>query len=162
MSRVRWKLLRNSASSFHWLSSSILIQLLFVVPHPWHLLSSPLYDVPDHTNHIFSVRIWSWLHVSVIHCWVGPSLLLSSFEHMNEVRIVWIRTQWHIANSCQSSKKEILSPFKPALTVLRNSSLVSEFSKRRSASGHFCFISPSISFSQAFPPWMMLNGSILK
>ena len=32
----------------------------------WHLLSSPLYDVSDYTNHIFSVRIWSWQHVSVI------------------------------------------------------------------------------------------------
>ena len=36
-----------------------------VVPHRWHLLSSPLYDVSKHTNHIFSVRIWSWQHVSV-------------------------------------------------------------------------------------------------
>ena len=33
---------------------------------------------------------------------------------------------------------------------------------RRSASGHFCFISPSISLSQDFPPWPMLNGSVLK
>ena len=43
----------------------------------------PLNDVSDHTNHIFSVRIWSWQRVSVniswIHYWVEPSLLLSSF-----------------------------------------------------------------------------------
>ena len=26
------------------------------------------------------MRIWSWQHVSVIHCWVEPSLLLSSFQ----------------------------------------------------------------------------------
>ena len=59
--------LRDSASSFHWLSSSIFscCCLSFVVPHRWHLLSSPLYDVSEHTNHIFSVRIWSWQHVSV-------------------------------------------------------------------------------------------------
>ena len=57
-------LLRNSASSFHWLSSSI-FTCSFVL-HQWHLLSSPQYDVSDHTNHIFSVRIWSWQHVSVI------------------------------------------------------------------------------------------------
>ena len=71
--------LRNSASSFHWLSSSIftVCRSSSFVPHRWHLLSSPLYDVSDHTNHIFSVRIWSWQHVSVIHCWVEPSLLLS-------------------------------------------------------------------------------------
>ena len=25
------------------------------------------------------MRIWSWQHVSVIHCWVEPSILLSSF-----------------------------------------------------------------------------------
>ena len=62
------------------LDEKLYLHLLFVVvvPHPWHLLSSPLYDVSDHTNHIFSVRIWSWQHVSVIHCWVEPSLLLSS------------------------------------------------------------------------------------
>ena len=48
--------MRNSASSFHWLSSSIFNVRLFV-PHPWHLLSSPLYDVSAHTNHIFS-SIW--------------------------------------------------------------------------------------------------------
>ena len=64
--------LRNSVSSFHWLSSSIfnVRRRRSFVPHPWHLLSSPLYDVSDHTNQIFSVRIWSWQHVSVIHCWV--------------------------------------------------------------------------------------------
>ena len=27
------------------------------------------------------MRIWSWQHVSVIHCWVEPSLLLSSYNH---------------------------------------------------------------------------------
>ena len=62
------KILRDSASSFHWLSISIFSVCRlssFVLPHPWHLLSSPLYDVSEHTNHIFSVRIWSWQHVSV-------------------------------------------------------------------------------------------------
>ena len=60
-------LLRNSASSFHWLSSCI-FSCSFgrsFVPHRWHLLSSPLYDASEHTNHIISVRIWSWQHVSV-------------------------------------------------------------------------------------------------
>ena len=58
--------LRDSACSFHWLSSSIFSFCLFiVVTHRWHLLSSPQYDVSEHTNHIFSVRIWSWQHVSV-------------------------------------------------------------------------------------------------
>ena len=51
--------LRNSASSFHWLSSSI-----FTVCSLFGNTSS--HDVLDHTNHIFSVRIWSWQHVSVI------------------------------------------------------------------------------------------------
>ena len=36
------------------------------VPHRWHLHLSPQYDVLDHTNHIFSVRIWSWQYISVI------------------------------------------------------------------------------------------------
>ena len=36
------------------------------VPHRWHLLLSPLYDALDHTNHSFSVRIWSWQHVIII------------------------------------------------------------------------------------------------
>ena len=60
------------------LSSLIVVRRLSFVPHPWHLFSSPLYDVSDHTNHIFSVRIWPWQHVIVIHSWVKPSLLLSS------------------------------------------------------------------------------------
>ena len=57
-------ILQGSASSYHWLSSSICSYCL-VVSHPSHLLSSPLYDVSEHTNHIFSVRIWSWHHDSV-------------------------------------------------------------------------------------------------
>ena len=58
--------LRDSASSFHWLSSSIFSYCSSFVPHRWHRLSSPLYDVSVHTNHIFSVeRIWSWQHFSV-------------------------------------------------------------------------------------------------
>ena len=57
----------SSASSFHWLSSSIfsVCRRSFVVPHPWHLLLSPLYNVSEHTNHIFSERIWFWQYVSV-------------------------------------------------------------------------------------------------
>ena len=69
-------------ASIGWVALSSVFVRSFVrsfVPHPLHLLSSPLYDVSDHTNQIFSVRIWSWQHVSVIHCWVEPSLLLSSF-----------------------------------------------------------------------------------
>ena len=66
------------SASIGWVAlSSVFVRSLFV-PHPLHLLSSPLYDVSDHTNHIFSVRIWSWQHVSVNICWVEPSLLLSS------------------------------------------------------------------------------------
>ena len=94
--------LRNSASSFHWLSSSIFSVRLFVclvVPHPWHLLSSPLYDVSDHTNHIFSVRIWSWQHVSVIHCWVEPSLLLSSSLQHSHGAILFLKQFWSKTNS---------------------------------------------------------------
>ena len=30
------------------------------------------------------MRIWSWQHVSVIHCWVEPSLLLSSLDAFSE------------------------------------------------------------------------------
>ena len=71
-SKTQIHILRNSASSFHWLFTCS----LFVCPA---LVTSPQYDVLDHTNHIFSESIWSWQHVSVIHCWVEPSLLLSSF-----------------------------------------------------------------------------------
>ena len=67
-------------ASIGWVALSSMFVRSFV-PHRWHLLSSPLYDVSDHTNHIFSVKIWSWQHVSVIHCWVEPSLLLSSLLH---------------------------------------------------------------------------------
>ena len=40
--------------------------VVVVVPHPWHLHLSPLYEVLDHTNQIFSVRIWSWQRVIII------------------------------------------------------------------------------------------------
>ena len=46
------------------LSLQLVVCFSFVL-HPWHLLSSPLYDVSEHTNHIFSARIWSWQHASV-------------------------------------------------------------------------------------------------
>ena len=35
------------------------------------------------------MRIWSWQHVSAIHCWVEPSLLLSSFS------ILYLLWFWH-------------------------------------------------------------------
>ena len=54
------------------LSLKLYLHLLFVVPHPLHLFSSPLYDVSDHTNHIFSERIWSWQHVSVFITELSP------------------------------------------------------------------------------------------
>ena len=76
--QVDFMILRNSASSIHWLSSSI-FTCSFVRPALYHLILSPLYDVSDHTNHKFPIRIWSWHHVSVIHCWVEPSVLLSSY-----------------------------------------------------------------------------------
>ena len=62
-------------ASIGWVALSSLV-CRSSVPHC--NISSPLYDVSDHTNHIYSVRISSWQHVSVIHCWVEPSLLLSS------------------------------------------------------------------------------------
>ena len=52
-------------ASIGWVALYSLFGCSSFVPHPWHLLSSPLYDVSDHTNHIFSVSIWSWQHVSV-------------------------------------------------------------------------------------------------
>ena len=72
------ELLQNSA--IHRSKAELPFLHLLSVPHRWHLLLSPLYDVSGHTNHIFSVRIWSWQHVSVniFCCWVEPSLLLSS------------------------------------------------------------------------------------
>ena len=60
--------------------SSVFVRRLFVVLHLWHLLSFPLYDVSEHTNHTFSVRIWSWQHVSFNISSVEPSLLLSSLS----------------------------------------------------------------------------------
>ena len=42
------------------------LPLFVVVPHRWHLHLSPLYEVLDHTNQIFSVRIWSWQRVIII------------------------------------------------------------------------------------------------
>ena len=51
-------------ASIGWVALSSVVCRLFV-PHQWHLLSSPLYDVSEHTNHIFSVSIWSRQHVSV-------------------------------------------------------------------------------------------------
>ena len=53
-------------ASIGWVAlSSVFVCRSFVVTHRWHLLSSPPYDVSEHTNYIFSVRIWSWQHVSV-------------------------------------------------------------------------------------------------
>ena len=45
-------------ASIGWVALSSVVRS--VVPHRWHLLSFPLYDVSEHTNHMFSVRIWSW------------------------------------------------------------------------------------------------------
>ena len=55
---------QQNLEHYQYYKNAPIVRRLFV-PHPWHLLSSPLYDVSDHTNHIFSVRIWSWQHVSV-------------------------------------------------------------------------------------------------
>ena len=49
-----------------WVALSSLVVCRPSVPHRWHLHLSPLYDVLDHTNQIFSVRIWSWQRISVI------------------------------------------------------------------------------------------------
>ena len=99
--------------------------------------------------------------------WGGPHKFLASDSCTSvEWWIVWIRTKWQWQRdkkgSCQIPNNEILSPWKSVLSCLVNSSLVSEFSMRRSASGHFCFIRPSISLSQDFPPWPMLKLAIWK
>ena len=99
--------------------------------------------------------------------WGGPHKFLASDSCTSvEWWIVWIRTKWQWQRdkkgSCQIPNNEILSPWKSVLSCLVNSSLVSEFSMRRSASGHFCFIRPSISLSQDFPPWPMLKFAIWK
>ena len=86
-------ILRNSASSFHGLSSSI-----FNVRSPRiGNTSSHLHYMMFQTiqNNIFSVRIWSWQRVSVniswIHYWVEPSLLLSSsVQDPPQVFMGWI------------------------------------------------------------------------
>ena len=46
--------LRNSAPSFQ------------------YLLSPPLYNVSDHANYMFTVRMWSLQHVSAIFCYCDP------------------------------------------------------------------------------------------
>ena len=81
--------------AMHWLSRSIFAYCR-------------QYDVLDHTNHIFSVRIWSWQHVSVIisciHCWVEPSLLLfciifiiiSKAFYKSGLRVWWKLYVYHI------------------------------------------------------------------
>ena len=61
------EILRNSASSFHWLSSELYLQCSFVrCSSRIRDTSSHLHCVSDHTNQIFSVRIWS---VSFIAEW---------------------------------------------------------------------------------------------
>ena len=84
------------------------------VPHPWHLLSFPLYYVSDYAKHVFFVMIWSWQHVSInisyIHCWVKPRLLLSSScavlfyfsQTICESFLCWNLTLFfaNISNSC--------------------------------------------------------------
>ena len=68
------------------------------------------------------MRIWSWQHVSAIHCWVEPSLLLSSLFATLAVlmRLVVLRTTYifhlldHIGTgSCHwltEPQKHILDP----------------------------------------------------
>ena len=68
-------------ASIGWVALSSVVRS-FVRPSRIVTSPSPLFDVLDHTNHIFSVRIWSWQHVSVIHRWVEPSLLLSSLAYL--------------------------------------------------------------------------------
>ena len=73
-------------ASIGWVALSSVVVVWSVVPHRWHLLSSPLYGVSEHTNHIISVRIWSWQHVSVIaelsqvYCCLVFHLILISFH----------------------------------------------------------------------------------
>ena len=58
-----------------------------------NLLLSPIYDVSDHTDHIFAGRIWSWQHISVNMCWVDPSyccLVLSEWWWVICVCLFWI------------------------------------------------------------------------
>ena len=50
----------------HWLRALSSLVCSSFVPHPLHLHLSPLYEVLDHTNQIFSVRIWSWQRVIII------------------------------------------------------------------------------------------------
>ena len=91
MSRVCSNCETQPPASIGWVALfSLIVCHSSFVPHPWHILSSPLYDVSDHTNNIFSVRIWSWQHVSVKICWVEPSLLLSSYL------LYWGLTEYHI------------------------------------------------------------------
>ena len=86
---IKTKFLRDSASSF--LNLQLFVRSF--VPHRWHLLSSPLYDISEHKNHIFSERIWSWQHVSANKYSVAelkPSLLFFSvFNNKNDVEKVW-------------------------------------------------------------------------
>ena len=61
---------------------------LSIVPHPWHLHLSPLYEVLDHTNQIFSVRIWSWQRVIII---------ISSYDDHHI--IIWWSSYHHTAQN---------------------------------------------------------------
>ena len=75
--------LRNSASSFYWLSSSIfnVCSSSSFVPHPWHILSFPWCFWP-YTPYIFceDMILATCQCQHIFWCWVEPSLLLSSFD----------------------------------------------------------------------------------
>ena len=63
------------------------------------------------------MRIWSWQHVSVIHCWVKPSLLLSSFTCNVKTRVLSklylsVKNYLIYLQSLESNKSAIIKAIK--------------------------------------------------
>ena len=73
------------------------------VPHWQNPHLSPQYDVLDHTNHVFSVRIWSWQHVIIIiSSYYDLIILRSSYHHIiikqKRPNICYIFQKWGTQN----------------------------------------------------------------
>ena len=85
-----WGWLRNSASSFHWLSSSIFnVRRLFVCPASvTPPLISTIWCFRPYKTYIFCedmiLATCQCQHILCVYCWVEPSLLLSSsWKHIS-------------------------------------------------------------------------------
>ena len=85
-------------ASIGWVALPSLFGRSSFVPHPWHLFSSPVYDVSDHTNHTWCMcggiwwcldHVW-WCLVVSGGVWSMSGGVWSSSGDVNGYRLIWL------------------------------------------------------------------------